>query len=250
MTDDESTKSLKGKVAIITGAARGQGAAEARLFVREGARVVMTDVLDDEGKALADELGAMAEYRRHDVTDEQSWNELVSYVESAYGAVDVLVNNAGIYRVSPLTETTTEDYDAMYRVNQRSVFFGMRAVVPAMRRAGKGSIVNTASAAALRGSPGIVAYAATKFAVRGMTKVAALELGEHNIRVNAIHPGLIDTAMLAENSEETMVMLRGMVPMKRLGESAEVAKVAAFLASDAASYVSGGDFTVDGALTG
>jgi 3alpha(or 20beta)-hydroxysteroid dehydrogenase len=239
---------LEGKTAIITGAARGQGAAEAARFVAEGARVVLTDILDAEGKTVADELGDRAEYRHHDVGDDADWRELLEHVEAAYGGVDVLVNNAGISKAGSIEDFSWEDFDAMVRINQRGVLLGMRSVIAPMRRAGGGSIINIASGSALRGMAQFVCYSGTKFAVRGMTQVAAAELGPDNIRVNVIHPGCIDTPMHQLNSPERQEMLLERIPLKRFGESDEVANLAVFLASDESAYVTGSDFQVDGGI--
>lgn len=239
---------LDGKVAIVTGAARGMGAAEAALFVEEGAYVFLSDVNDDEAGALAESLGERAEYVRHDVGDEASWTELVERAERTRGSVDVLVNNAGISRAGTLEELEWDDFDLMVRVNQRGVLLGMRAVVGGMRRAGGGSIVNVASAAALRGEPDLIAYTGTKFAVRGMTQVAAAELAPDKIRVNVVHPGCIDTPMHQQNSAERQEWLVNRIPLKRFGDSREVAEMALFLGSDASSYITGSDFSVDGGI--
>jgi 3alpha(or 20beta)-hydroxysteroid dehydrogenase len=239
---------LEGKVAIVTGAARGMGAAEAALFVDEGAVVVLTDVRDDEGNALAKELGDRAEYVHHDVGDEAEWVDLVQHVETAHGSVDILVNNAGISRGGSLEDLVWDDFDLMVRVNQRGVLLGMRAVIAPMRRAGRGSIINVASAAALRGEPELIAYTGTKFAVRGMTQVAAAELARDDIRVNVLHPGVIDTPMHQQNSPERQSWLVDRIPLGRFGETREIAEMALFLASDASSYITGADFSVDGGL--
>jgi 3alpha(or 20beta)-hydroxysteroid dehydrogenase len=237
---------LDGKVAIVTGAARGMGAADAALFVEEGAVVVLTDVSDEEGSALAASLGERAHYEHHDVGDEDAWRALVEKVEKAHGSVDVLVNNAGVSRGGTLEDLLWEDFDAMVRVNQRGVLLGMRAVIEPMRRAGGGSIINIASAAALKGEPELIAYSGTKFAVRGMSQSAASELAPDHIRVNVIHPGVIDTPMHQQNSAERQEWLVERIPLKRFGESRDIAEMALFLASDASSYITGTDFSVDG----
>ena len=239
---------LDGKVAIVTGAARGMGATEAALFVDEGASVVLTDVNDDDGRALAASLGKQAEYVHHDVGDEDSWNELIKRVDDAHGRVDVLINNAGVSRGGTLEAFEWADFDLMVRVNQRGVLLGMRSVIAPMRRAGGGSIVNVASAAALRGEPELIAYTGTKFAVRGMTQVAAAELAPDNIRVNVLHPGVIDTPMHQQNSAERQEWLANRIPLKRFGSTTEIAEMALFLASDASSYITGSDFSVDGGI--
>lgn len=239
---------LDGKVAIVTGAARGMGAAEAALFVDEGAFVVLTDVRDDEGSALAESLGDRATYLHQDVGDETSWREVVQRAESDYGSVDVLINNAGVSRAGSIEDLTWDDFELMVRINQRGVLLGMRAVIAPMRRAGAGSIVNIASAAALRGEPDLIAYTGTKFAVRGMTQVAAAELARDNIRVNVLHPGVIDTPMHQQNSPERQTWLADRIALKRFGQPAEIAQMALFLASDASSYITGTDFSVDGGL--
>jgi 3alpha(or 20beta)-hydroxysteroid dehydrogenase len=240
---------LDGKVAIVTGAARGMGAAEATLFAEEGAFVVLADINDGEGIALSDSLGECSEYIHHDVGDEGSWAELVKHVEEAHGSVDVLINNAGISRAGKLQDLNWDDFDLMVRVNQRGVLLGMQAVIEPMRRAGRGSIVNVASVAAVRGEPDLIAYTGTKFAVRGMTQVAAAELAPDNIRVNVLLPGCIDTPMHQQNSADRQEWLTRRIPLRRFGDGREVAEMAMFLASDASSYITGSDFTVDGGIS-
>lgn len=239
---------LDGRVAIVTGAARGMGAAEAALFAAEGATVVLTDVNDEEGHATAESIGDGAEYVHHDVGDVDSWTQLIEQVEGTHGSVDVLVNNAGVSRGGTLENLQWDDFDLMVRVNQRGVLLGMRAVIGPMRRAGGGSIINVASAAALRGEPELIAYSGTKFAVRGMTQSAASELAPDKIRVNVLHPGVIDTPMHQQNSKERQEWLVERIPLKRFGEANEIAEMALFLASDASAYITGTDFAVDGGL--
>lgn len=246
MSTSHSTGRLEGKVAIVTGAASGMGAAEAALFIEEGAHVLLCDISAEAGAALAEDLGPNAEYRHLDVAEEDSWIELIDHIDTAHGRVDVLVNNAGLSRVATLVDQSLDDFDAMVRVNQRGVLLGMRAVVPPMRRAGHGSIINIASGAALRGVPGLLAYTGTKFAVRGMTQVAATELAPDQIRVNVIHPGAIDTPMHRENTPERQAELLGIIPLRRFGDPRDIAEMALFLASDVSSYVTGADFLVDG----
>lgn len=245
---------LDGKVAIVTGAARGQGAAEARLFVSQGAKVLLGDVLDDEGAIVAKELGDAAAYRRIDVTKEDDWAAAVEDVVERFGRLDVLVNNAGIAKFGPLAMTSLEDYMAVINVNQVGVFLGMRSVIPAMTRSGGGSIVNVSSVDGMIGMFGVVAYVSSKFAVRGMTKTAALELGQLGIRVNSIHPGGVDTPMLrpegvpaASNLDISSFFKR--VPLGRICQPEEVAQLASFLASEESSYCTGSEFIIDGGLT-
>ena len=238
---------LDGKVAIITGAARGQGAAEARLFVAEGASVVLADVLDDEGQAVAAELGEAATYAHLDVTDEDQWQATVALAEERYGPVTVLVNNAGILHFQALHKTELDDFDRVMRVNVRGVFLGMKAVTGSMSRAGGGSIVNISSTAGLQGLPYLGAYVASKWAVRGLTKTEAIDLGHKNIRVNSVHPGGIDTPMVAGTSADAPFYKR--LPVPRMGSADEAARAVLFLASDEASYIAGAELAVDGGAT-
>src|SRR4051812_26241990 len=193
---------LDGRVAVITGGAGGQGKAEAQLFAAEGAQVLLTDVRDVEGESVAADIGEGVAYRHHDVTDEAAWDNTVAVAIRLFGAIDVLVNNAGLYDVRALTETTLADYRRVTDVNQLSVFLGMRAVAEPMRARRRGSIVNVGSVSGLLGTPRTVAYTASKFAVRGMTKAAAKELAPFDVRVNAVHPGFIDTPMLRNAYDE------------------------------------------------
>lgn len=238
---------LDGKVALITGAARGMGAAEARLFVREGARVLIADMLEEEGRALAAELGDAARFQRLDVSQETQWAEAVAAAE-VLGPLTVLVNNAAILRVASLEEMTLADYMSVISVNQIGTFLGMRAVVGPMKRAGKGSIVNISSVDGMQSKNGLVAYSASKFAVRGMTKSAAIELGRHNIRVNSVHPGGINTVMGNPQgaAREFVDPFYRDLPVPRIGLPEEVANMVLFLASDEASYCSGSEYLVDG----
>jgi 3alpha(or 20beta)-hydroxysteroid dehydrogenase len=238
---------LDGKIAIITGAARGQGAAEARLFAAEGARVVLADVLDDEGEAVAAEIGDAAVYTHLDVTDEPQWQAAVALAEDRFGPVTVLVNNAGILLFQPLHKTDLADFDRVMRVNVEGVFLGMKSVTPSMTRAGGGSIVNISSTAGLQGLPHLGAYVASKWAVRGLTKTAAIDLGHRNIRVNSVHPGGIDTPMVAGTSGDAPFYKR--LPVPRMGSADEAARAVLFLASDEASYIAGAELAVDGGAT-
>lgn len=240
---------LEGKVALITGAARGQGAAAARRFAAEGARVMITDVLDDQGKDLAAVLGA--EYCHLDVSAEDEWADAVAFTVQTFGDITVLVNNAGILHFSALEETKLADYQRVIGINQVGTFLGMRAVVPSMKAAGGGSIVNVSSVEGLGGMPYLVAYTASKFAIRGMTKVAAMELGQHGIRVNSVHPGAIDTPMVSEALGRPIDVspIGKKLALRRIGQPEDVANVVLFLASDDSAYCTGGEFVVDGGAT-
>ncbi len=247
---------LRGKVAIITGGARGQGAAEARAFVAEGAQVVATDILDDEGKALAAELGDSVTYLHHDVRREEEWEQVVAETSARFGRIDVLVNNAGILVTGKMThEVSLAEYMEVIETNQIGVFLGMRAVVPVMLERRSGSIINISSYNGLGGLGGMVAYTASKFAVRGMTKVAALEYGKAGIRVNSVHPGGVDTemtralwggrAMTAQEEEAAY----GRTAIGRVGQPEEIAEAVLFLASDEASFCTGAEFVIDGGMS-
>lgn len=247
------TGRLDGKVALISGAARGMGAEEARLFAAEGARVVIGDVLDAELKDLATELGDAALAVSLDVTDEDAWLAAVAATRDAFGRLDVLVNNAGILGIPlPLAMTPVEQYRRVIEVNQVGVFLGMKSVVGAMAESGGGSIINISSIDGLLGQTAMIPYVSSKFAVRGMTKTAAQELGMLGIRVNSVHPGYIDTYMLSP--ENVGIDLKTMyhfenVPAGRVGRPDDVAKVVLFLASDDSAYCTGSEFVVDGGLT-
>ncbi|MFK0005063.1 SDR family NAD(P)-dependent oxidoreductase [Paenarthrobacter sp. NPDC090522] len=237
---------LEGKVAIITGAARSMGAAQAGLFVAEGAKVVIADILDDDGKRLADQLGDSATFVHLDVGEEAQWEAAVDTAVTEFGSIDILVNNAGVYRRASFEEITPELIDLHYKVNQLGVFLGLRAVYAPMREQGSGSIVNVSSISGMRALPGHAAYGTTKWAVRGLTKYAATEFGRHGIRVNSTHPGFIDTVMLEENSPEVNAGISAVTPLGRKGTVDELAEVTLFLASDASSYVNGAELTIDG----
>jgi 3alpha(or 20beta)-hydroxysteroid dehydrogenase len=242
-----SPKRLDGKVALITGAARGQGADEARRFIAEGAKVVLTDVLPS-GADVAAELGSAAIFLRHDVSVEADWRKVVEVTLGKFGRIDVLVNNAGIFRPNSISDTTTESFDQHYRVNQLGVFLGTKAVVDAMTAAGGGSIVNISSAAGMRGYPDMIAYAGSKWAVRGMTKCAARELAPLRIRVNSVHPGLVNTPMLADHDPEALKQFEAAVPLGRMATTADVVEIVTFLASDLSSNMTGAEIVTDGGL--
>jgi 3alpha(or 20beta)-hydroxysteroid dehydrogenase len=242
---------LDGKVALISGAARGQGEAEARLFAAEGARVVLGDVLDDLGEKVAIDIGDAAAYQHLDVTDSAEWSSAVALAVGNFGRLDVLVNNAGILRLGTVADQPLDEYMAVINVNQVGCFLGMKAAIPALKAAGGGVIINTSSTSGFIGMPGLGAYTASKFAVRGMTKCAAMELGHFGIRVNSVHPGGIDTEMTRlpewENVDKDLVY--GSQPIPRIGRPEEVARLMVFLASDDSSYCTGAEFLVDGGMT-
>jgi 3alpha(or 20beta)-hydroxysteroid dehydrogenase len=242
---------LAGKVAIISGGARGQGEAEARLFASEGARVVIADVLDEQGEKVAVEIGDAAKYLHLDVTSEEGWAGVVKETVGAFGRLDILINNAGIVRTGYIEEQSLEDYMAVVNVNQVGVFLGIRAVAQAMRTSGGGSIVNISSNAGLEGVEGVVGYVASKWAVRGMTKTAAIELGKDGIRVNSVHPGGVDTPMLGGDELGHMAASDPFrdQPIARISQPVEIARLVLFLASDESSYSTGSEFIADGGRT-
>jgi 3alpha(or 20beta)-hydroxysteroid dehydrogenase len=235
---------LNGKVALITGGARGQGAAEGHLFAAEGATVYLTDVLAEEGEKTAAEAGAT--FIEHDVSSPESWAAVVQQVVQDHHRLDVLVNNAGILEWKNLADTSFEIWQRVVAINQTGVFLGMQAAAPQMNKQKAGSIINVSSIAGLRGAAPCFAYGATKWAVRGMTKSAAHELGPHGIRVNSIHPGIIDTPMMAGVPLE---QLAATVPLGRYAGADEVAKLALWLASEQSAYASGAEWVLDGGFT-
>ncbi|WP_370942944.1 glucose 1-dehydrogenase [Amycolatopsis sp. cg5] len=240
---------LDDKVALITGAAAGQGEAAARAYVKEGAKVLLTDVNDGDGKRVADEIGAL--YQHLDIGSEEDWAAAIDRVLTEYGKVNVLVNNAGILHFSELGKTSLEDYERVIRINQTGTFLGMRSVVEPMTEAGGGSIVNVSSVEGLAGMPYLIAYTASKFAIRGMTKVAAMELGAKNIRVNSVHPGMIETNMVATatGAEVDLRRFAKKVALGRMGQPEEIAQLVVFLGSDDSSYSTGAEFVADGGAT-
>jgi 3alpha(or 20beta)-hydroxysteroid dehydrogenase len=237
---------LAGRTAIITGAAKGMGAAHARRFVAEGARVVLGDVLDEAGEAVAAELGDAARYVHLDVTDPAQWAAAVAVAEEL-GTLNVLINNAGIHWIRPIEHETVEGIERILRVNLVGTMLGIQAVIPAMRAAGGGSIVNLSSTAGLTGLPYHGAYGASKWAVRGLTKTAAVELGGDGIRVNSVHPGPIRTDMMSfVGSAEDEKRRFAHLPARRPGEPDEVSQLMVYLASDESSFMTGAEFVIDG----
>lgn len=240
---------LADKVAIVTGAARGMGAAIARRFAEEGATVILTDILP-EVAATAAAIGTAATAHRHDVTDEARWQEIVAEVIARHGRIDVLVNNAGILMFKDIRETSVAELRRILDVNTVGTFIGMRTVAPHMIAQGRGSIVNNSSCEGISGANSLVAYASSKFAVRGMTKVAALEFGPYGVRVNSVHPGNIDTAMVNPHGspKEVLNQVMGWYPAQRVGDAVEAANCFVFLASDESSFCMGTELIVDGGL--
>ncbi len=239
---------LEGKVAIITGAAQGMGASHARKFIEEGAKVVITDLNKEKGEALSAELGENALFVSQNVTNAEDWAKVVEEAEKAFGKVDVLVNNAGITMAKSILQMTEEEYRRIVDINQLSVFLGMKTVVPAMQKVGGGSIVNISSMNGL--VAGAIGYTDTKFAVRGMTKAAAIECANYGIRVNSVHPGVIATPMVVqEDTKAAVEAFAKHIPLKRVAEPEEVSNLVVFLASDESSYSTGSEFVIDGGMT-
>jgi 3alpha(or 20beta)-hydroxysteroid dehydrogenase len=232
-------------VAIITGAARGQGEAEARLFVEEGARVVMGDILDEEGQKVASELGDAAVFLHMDVREEADWQAAVTAAER-FGPLNVLVNNAAVTHFAAIGDTTLEDYNRVVAINQVGTFLGIRSVIEPMKAAGGGSIINVSSIDGLQAKNSLIAYVSSKWAIRGMTKVAALELGRHGIRVNSLHPGGIDTPMGNPMGRDDIDQFYQDHAIPRCGVPMDIARMALFMASDECSYSTGSEFVADG----
>lgn len=241
--------SFSGLTAIVTGAAGAMGEQEARMFAERGANVVLTDVRADEGTAIADDIGKSAVFVPHDVSSESGWNTVIETALSTFGSVNVLVNNAAISKAIKLIDTDVDTFDLFYRINQLGVYLGMKSVVEPMKAAGGGSIINISSVAGLRGASTLFAYSASKWAVRGMTQSAALELARFKIRVNAVFPGVIDTPMNAPNPPGMNDVLVKTTPLRRMGESHEVAEAVLFLASPEASFATGAELAIDGGMS-
>ena len=255
---------LDGKVAIVTGAARGSGALTAKRLVEDGARVVLADILDDRGKPVAEALGDAARYQHLDITDEQQWQATVDFTLAEFGELTTLVNNAAVLHVGPIEHTSAETFTRVLQVNGLGTFLGVRAVIATMREAGGGSIINVSSISGHHPAAGTAAYAASKFGVRGLTKVAALELGRYGIRVNSVNPAMGNPEMVLESlglAGADLESLRarggsrkggaldGGTPILRRGEMTDVANAVAFLASDESSFFNGADFDLDGGVT-
>ncbi|WP_433714448.1 glucose 1-dehydrogenase [Nocardia sp. CA-084685] len=235
---------LTGKVALISGGARGMGAAHARALVAEDARVLLGDILDEEGAALAKEIGDNAAYVHLDVREKQQWQDAVAEAVQCFGSLNVLVNNAGIVNGNLLVDFELAEWRKIIDINLTGTFLGMQAATPAMIEAGGGSVINISSVEGMRGSPGLHGYTATKFAVRGLTKSTALELAQYGIRVNSIHPGMIRTPMTEGIPEDFL-----QIPLGRAADPSEVSALVTYLASDESSYSTGAEFVIDGGLT-
>lgn len=239
---------LDGAVALITGGASGMGRAQAELFAAEGARVVIGDVDEERGGALAAEIGTAARFARLDVAEQADWEAAIGLAEAEFGGLTALVGNAGVYGTETLAETEPEEWDRIQRVNQRGTYLGLRAVMPVLAAGGGGSIVNVSSVAGTRGMNYMFSYGVSKWGIRGIGRYAAIEGAAQGVRVNTILPGVIDTPMQATNSEETIAALKQMIPMGRIGLPEEVAAAALFLVSEESSYVTGVELPVDGGV--
>lgn len=239
---------LQDKVIIITGAAQGMGATHARLCIEAGAKVVLTDINAEKGQALAAELGSQALFIQHNVTSEDDWAQVIAATQAHFGTINVLVNNAGITQSKSILETSLDDYRRILEINQVSVFLGMKAVIPSMQASKQGSIINISSINGLVG--GAIGYTDSKFAVRGMTKAAALECAPFGIRVNSVHPGVIATPMIMQGDTKAAVeAFAKSIPLRRVAQPEEVSHLVLYLASDDSSYSTGSEFIVDGGLT-
>lgn len=240
---------LDNKVTLVTGASKGLGAETARQFIDEGAKVVLTDIEVDSGQKLAAELGENALFVKLDVSKAEDWEKVIQVTEEKFGPVDVLVNNAGVGIYKPIDDLTQNDLDLTFQVDVYGVFLGMKAVLKSMKEHQSGSIINISSVSGLRGAPTGVAYNAAKFAVTGMTKAAAADLGDYNIRVNSVHPGTFETELASQGDvAEYVNELSKTILLKRLGKAKEVANMVLFLASDESTYCTGAEFVVDGGM--
>lgn len=240
---------LENKVAVITGGAGGMGKKHAEVFIREGAKVVIADLAVSDGEKIAEELGGQTLFVELDVTDKDSWEKLVEKTENTFGPIDILVNNAGIVAYKSIEDTTLEEYQRTIKINQDGVFLGMKTILPSMRKVENGSIVNISSIAGIVGAQNNSAYIASKFAVRGLTKAAAVEFAPFNIRVNSVHPGTIRTPMTEqEDTKELVKAMEQNIPLKRIAEPEEISNLVLYLASDESSYSTGTEFIADGGL--
>jgi 3alpha(or 20beta)-hydroxysteroid dehydrogenase len=241
---------LLGKVAIVTGGAMGQGAGISRAYVAEGAKVVIADVAKDEGQALADELGESAHFAHLDVSDQAGWLTVVADTIERFGPISILANNAGILRFGSVERMPIDEVELLFRINQLGCWLGMQSVVPSMKANGGGAIINASSTEGLGGMANTVAYGATKFAIRGMTKGASHELGKYNIRVNSVHPGMIDTPMTrVHGGDVAMEYGASKIPLRRVGHPEDVAPLYVFLGSEESSYINGAEIAIDGGVT-
>ena len=241
---------LDTKIAIVTGGSQGQGEEIVRQFVAEGAKVVIADIADDLGQALADSLGDNAVFIHHDVSSPESWQAVVELADTTFGPVNVLANNAGILRFGEVDKMPIEEAQLIWDVNLKGCFLGMQAVVPTMKKNGGGSIINASSIEGLGGMGSVVAYCGSKWAIRGMTKAASHELAKRNIRVNSVHPGMINTPMTqAHGGDLAMEFGASKVPMRRVGVPDDIAPTYVFLASEEAKYITGAEIAIDGGVT-
>ncbi len=240
---------LDGKVAVITGGAGGMGKIHAKLFVAEGAKVVIADLSSSDGEKTAEELGEQAIFIELDVTDEENWTSLVEKTEERFGPINILVNNAGIVVSKSIQDTSLEDFRTTSRINQDGVFLGIKNIFGSMKKAGGGSIVNISSISGIVGNMNNSAYVASKFAVRGLTKAAAAEYAPHDIRVNSVHPGTIRTPMTEQPDVQEMIKkIEKQIPMQRIAEPEEISNLVLYLASDESTYSTGTEFVADGGL--
>ncbi|MET4581231.1 3alpha(or 20beta)-hydroxysteroid dehydrogenase [Conyzicola nivalis] len=235
---------VAGKVALISGGARGMGAAHAELLVAEGAKVVIGDILDAEGEATAARLGDSVRFVHLDVTKPDDWDTAVSAAVDGFGGLDILVNNAGIANFAPIEDYTLEQWNLIIAINLTGTFNGIKAAIPALKKSGHGSIINISSTAGIKGVAALPGYTAAKFAVRGLTKEIAIDLGRYNIRANSIHPGNIRTPMT-----EGLDVNQSLVPLGRMGDASELSAMVLFLASDESSFSTGAEFIADGGET-
>lgn len=241
---------LSNQTALVTGGARGIGAAIAKLFIQEGASVIITDILKAEGELTATALGKRCMFIHHDVTLASAWKQVVSIGEASMGPLSILVNNAGVVLNKKILQASQEEFERILRINTTGPFLGIEAVLPSMLQQRSGSIINISSIAGLVGFTNCIAYVASKYALRGMTKTAALELAKEGIRVNSIHPGVIRTPMVINDAMTDLIdQITADIPMGRIGEPVEIAQLVLYLASNESSYCTGAEFTADGGLT-